>query len=147
MKIILTETVDRVGTAGTVLNVKDGFARNYLIPKNFAIMATPGNLKKVEAIKKDAQEKQDQIIARYRAMADQIGQLTAKFIRRAEDTGHLFGSVSDVDVLNYLNENHISIHKSTIKMDKPIKMVGEYTVDIHFHNDIKAALKVIVENE
>ncbi len=147
MKIILTETVDRVGVAGTVLTVKDGFARNFLIPKNFAIIATPGNLKKVELIQKEAQVKQDQILVKYRQMAEQINQITAKFVRRSEDTGHLFGSVSDVDLMNYLNENQISIHKNNIKLEKPIKTVGNFEVDVLFLNDIKAVLKVTVENE
>lgn len=147
MKIILTETLDRIGTAGSIINVKDGFARNYLIPKKYAILATTGNVKKVESIKQVAQEKQNVLIAQYKDTAAKIAQLQAKFVKKAEDNGHLFGSVSENDIAHYLTEQGLSVHKNNVILDKPIKELGEFTVNIHFMYDVKAELKVAVEKE
>jgi large subunit ribosomal protein L9 len=147
MKIILTETIDRVGTAGSIINVKDGFARNYLIPKKFAILATDGNIKKIEAIKSVAQEKHNELVKQYKETAHKIAQLSANFKRRAEDTGHLFGSVSDNDIVHFLTENGLNVHKNHIQIEKAIKTVGEHTVKVSFMQDICAELKITVEKE
>jgi len=147
MKIILTETIDRVGTAGSIINVKDGFARNYLIPKNFAILATEGNIKKIEAIKSVAQEKHNELVKQCKETAQKIGMLSANFKRRSEDSGHLFGSVSDNDIVSFLSENGLNVHKNHILIEKPIKTVGEHTVKISFMQDINVELKVTVEKE
>lgn len=147
MKIILTENVDRVGVAGSIINVKDGFARNYLIPNKLAIIATQGNVKKIEGIKNIAQEKQNEMIKQFKETAHKVSQLSATFVRKAEETGHLFGSVSEIDIAHYLTEQGLSIHKNHIIMEKPIKELGEYQVKISFMTDINAELKVLVEKE
>jgi large subunit ribosomal protein L9 len=148
MKIILTETLDRIGQAGSIINVKDGFARNYLIPKNYAILATEGNIKKIEGIKAVATEKHNALLAQFREIAEKINHVgQASFIKKAEESGHLFGSVSENDIVHFLSEKGINIHKNNVVMDKVIKTVGEYSVTINFMNDIKADLKVSVEKE
>lgn len=145
MKIILTETIEKVGNAGQVINVKDGFARNYLLPQKLAILANIHNLKKIEQIQADAKAKADQKNAEYRSMADKISQLSACFSRRAEEDGRLFGSVAEIDIINYLSDNNINCQKNHVIMDKHIKTTGEYEVKIAFTSEITAMLKVKVE--
>ena len=147
MKIILTETLEKVGKVGQVVNVKDGFARNYLLPKKFAIIATANNLKKIEAIEAEARAKADRKNEEYRQMAAKIATLEAVFMRRAEEEGHLFGSVSEVDIMQYLAENEIHCTKNQIMLEKHIKQLGEHEVQIEFTNEISATLKIKVENE
>lgn len=145
MKIILTETIERVGKAGQVLTVKDGFARNYLLPQKFAIMATVANLKKIEKIEADAHAKADKRNAEFRLLAEKVSKLEACFSRRAEEDGRLFGSVSEVDIVKYLADNDVTCNKSQVVMDKHIKTTGEYSVQISFTSEISANLKIKVE--
>jgi len=145
MKIILIETIENVGKAGQVMTVKDGFARNYLIPKKYAIIATANNLKKVETIEKEAKAKVDKKNAEFRVLADKINGLEAAFVRRAEDDGKLFGSVAEVDLMKFLADHGVSVSKNNIVLDKHIKNTGDYAVKISFSAEISATLKVKVE--
>jgi large subunit ribosomal protein L9 len=144
MKIILIETLENVGKAGQVLTVKDGYARNYLLPKKYAIIATATNLKKVELIEAEAKAKLDKKNAEYRELADKIRNLTTNFARRAESDGKLFGSVSEIDIVKFLADNEIVISKANVLMDKHIKNIGEYEVVISFTAEISAPLKFTV---
>jgi len=145
MKVILTETIDKVGKVGQVLSVKDGYARNYLLPKKFAIIANAANLKKIEEIEADAKAKADRKNIEYRDMARRVSSLTPSFTRRAEQDGKLFGSVSEVDIINFLEENEVTCLKSQIIMDKHIKTVGDFEVKVAFTSEITALLKIKVE--
>jgi len=145
MKVILTETIDKIGKVGQVINVKDGFARNYLLPKRFAIVATPSNLKKITEIETEAAVKASKRNEEFRQMAAKISGLEACFSKRAEQDGRLFGSVSEVDIVNYLAENEIICTKSQVIMDKHIKSTGEYEVKISFTSEISTLLKIKVE--
>jgi large subunit ribosomal protein L9 len=144
MKIILIETLENVGKAGQVITVKDGFARNYLLPKKYAIIATATNLKKVEKIEADAKAKFDKKNAEYRELAEKIRNLSASFARRSETDGKLFGSVSEVDIVKFLADNEISISKANVLMDKHIKSIGEFEVIISFSSEITSTLKFSV---
>ena len=146
MKIILIETLENIGKAGQVLTVKDGFARNYLLPKKYAVMATSANLKKVETIAAEAKAKADKKNAEFKLLADKINSLeTAAFMRRAEDDGKLFGSVSEVDLIKFLADHGVSVSKNNILLDKHIKTTGEYEVKVTFSAEVSAMLKVRVE--
>ena len=147
MKVILTETLEKVGKVGQVINVKDGFARNYLLPKKFAIMATASNLKKIETIEAEARAKADKKNEEYRQMAAKIATLEATFIRRSESDGRLFGSVSETDIATYLAENDVICTKNQVLLDKHIKNIGEHEVQISFTSEITALLKIKVESE
>jgi len=147
MKIILTETLEKVGKVGQVVNVKDGYARNYLLPKKFAIMATANNMKKIESIEAEARAKADRKNEEYRQMAGKIEGLEAVFSRRAEGDGKLFGSVSEVDIIHFLSEKEIICNKNQVMLEKHIKNVGEHEVQIAFTNEISAMLKIKVETE
>jgi large subunit ribosomal protein L9 len=145
MKIILIETLDKIGKSGEVINVKDGFARNYLFPKKYAIPATTANMKKIESIEAEAKAKADKKNEEYRQMAEKIATLQATFSRRAEEDGKLFGSVSETDIIKFLADNDVVCHKSNVLMDKHIKNTGEFDINISYTGEISANLKVIVE--
>ena len=145
MKVILTENIDKVGKAGQVINVKDGYARNYLLPKKFAIIATAINLKKISNIEADQLAKTDKKNEEYRQMAKRIAELEAVFTRRADQEGKLFGSVSESDIVNYLSDNEINCNKNQVDMESHIKNTGDYDIKIAFTTEISALLKVKVE--
>lgn len=147
MKIILTTDIKKLGNAGEIVNVANGYARNYLLPKNFAILATPANMAKVEDIKKEAELARLEIENRYKALVLKLKDVELKFNRKADENDHLFGSVSEVDIVNSLQEMGIEIHKSHVMMEKHIKELGEFEVKIEFTSDITCTVKVIVENE
>ena len=145
MKIILTENIEKVGKAGQVINVKDGFARNYLLPKKLAIMATKSTLKTIADIESAQRAKLDQKNEEYRQMAKKISALEAVFTKRAEQEGKLFGSVAEMDIVNYLADNDIICTKNQVDMERHIKNTGEYEVKIAFTSEISALLKIKVE--
>ena len=147
MKVILTETIEKVGKVGQVINVKDGFARNYLIPNKYAIIATKDNLKKIEKIEAEARAKADKKNEELRVKAYRISELEATFVKKADSEGKLFGSVSEVDIVNYLNANDVSCVKSQVMLDSHIKHVGETQVKIAFTSEISATLRIRVEAE
>ena len=147
MKIILTETIEKVGKVGQVVTVKDGYARNFLFPKNYAILASAANLKRIAEIEAEAKAKTDLRNVEFRLKAQTINDLEATFKRRADEAGKLFGSVSETDIMHYLEENEVSCLKSQIIIEHPIKNIGEYEVKIAFTSEISGRLKIKVEVE
>jgi len=145
MKIIMTETMEKIGKAGQVINVKDGFARNFLFPKKLAIIASPANLKKIALIEAEAQASISRKLLEYKENVRKIKDLQAVFSRRADQEGKLFGSVSEVDLLNFLAKNEIHLEKNNIILEKHLKHIGEWEVDIVFTNEIKTKLKVTID--
>jgi len=147
MKIILTKDIEKLGAAGSVVNVKDGYARNYLVPKNYAILATKHNLTRVEAIMKVAEVERLERDNQLKAFAAKIDGTELSFIRKVDENEHLFGSVSDADIVTALAEKDIDVHKSTIKIDKPLKELGEFDVEVVLGHQITASLKVKIDKE
>jgi large subunit ribosomal protein L9 len=148
MKIILIKDVEKLGAAGSAITVKDGYARNYLLPNNLAVMATKGNLAKVEAIKKQAEAEKLALENKYNAVVQQINDLdTITFLRKADENDHLFGSVTEHDIAKALNEKNIDIQRSFIKLEKHLKELGDFEVEIEFSFDIKTKVKVKIEKE
>ena len=147
MKIILLEDILKLGDAGDVVKVSPGYGRNFLLPKNLAILATPKALKNLDKIKQSATEKAEKAKDALRDKADKLSGTELTFSRKADEDGHLYGSVSNIDIVNALNEKGFDIHKSMIKEEAHIKEVGSFDIDISFTSDIHAQIKVIVEAE
>jgi len=147
MKIILTTDIRKVGSAGDVVKVADGFARNYLLPKKYAIVASKGNLARVETIKKDAEIARLEIENKYKATVLKLADVELTFQRKADENGHLFGSVSEKDIASILEEKELDVHKSNIVLEKHLKELGSFEVEIAFTSEIKANIKVNIENE
>lgn len=148
MKVILAKDIKKLGEAGSIVKVANGYARNYLFPQNIAIPATSKNINRIEDIKKKAEEEKLAMHSEYLAMANQITkvkQLT--FLRKADENDHLFGSVSENDIIKALAEKEINIHRTNVIMDKHLKELGSFDVEIEFSSEIKVTLKVNVEKE
>ena len=147
MKVILTKDKKKLGDAGNIVKVADGFARNYLLPQKLAIPATKYNLSKVEAIKKEAEAEKLALENEYNALVQKINEVTLTFKRKADENEHLFGSVSETDIVKALQDKEIEMHKSFVNMEKHLKEIGNFEVEIEFSTSIKTVLKVNIEKE
>ncbi len=147
MKVILTENIDKVGSKGDVVNVKRGFARNFLVPRSLAMYATPYNLKKLDSLKKKFAAEEEQRLEQYKALAAQIDNLSLTFTRKTDEHDNLYGSVSETDLLHELKNRNIDIPRNAIIMEKHIKQLGDFEVPIHLHRDVHAVLHGTVVKE
>jgi len=147
MKVILVKDIAKMGLAGSVIKVADGYARNFLLPKKLVILVTKNNLAKIETIKKKAELEKLEIENHFKALALKINDITLKFTRKADENDHLFGSVSENDIVKSLAEKGIEIHKSVVDIQKHLKEIGSFEVKIAFSSEITANLKVNIEKE
>ena len=144
MEVILLEKVGKLGHLGDVVKVKDGYARNFLIPSKKALRVTKANLEMFEKQKADLQAKNDAARTSAQLIADKIKGKTFIVIRQAGDTGHLYGSVSTRDLANVLKENGANIDYTKITIDTPIKELGIYEVKIALHPEVVESVKINV---
>ena len=142
MKVILIENVDKLGSMGDVIAVKEGYARNYLIPKKLAKEATPGNMKTLESILKKKASEEAKILDAANKIAEKLSALSLSIPAQAGEEDKLFGSVSSEMISEALSSEGISIDKRDIILDEPIKKLGAYQVTVKLHPDLKASLKV-----
>ncbi|NLH92620.1 MAG: 50S ribosomal protein L9 [Candidatus Cloacimonetes bacterium] len=147
MKVILLNHIEKLGKKGEVVSVKRGFARNYLIPRKLAIYATPQNMKHLSAIQNQAAEEEEKLIEELKKLDAKIRTLSLVFVRKVDEHDSMFGSVSEIDIVNELAAQDVNIHKSAVLMEKNIKSLGETVVQIRLHKDIVSELKVLVEKE
>jgi len=147
MKVILAKDVTKLGEAGSIVKVADGYARNFLLPKKLAVPATKSNLSKVEVIKKAAEAEKLALESKYHELIQKLGEVELVFVRKADENEHLFGSVSESDITKALEEKDIEVHKSFVTMEKHIKEIGSFDVEINFTSNIKTTLKVTVNKE
>jgi large subunit ribosomal protein L9 len=144
MKVILLDDVPKLGRRGEVRDVADGYARNYLIPKKLALSATSGNLKNLDHLRRQQESKAERIKTGAVALRDQIEALTYTEQRQASDEGKLFGSVTAQDVVEFLEQQGITVERRRVHLDEPIKALGEHTVPVRLHVDVTANLTVRV---
>ena len=147
MKVLLTQTIERTGIVGDVLDVSDGFARNYLIPKGLAILPTDGNIKRLEQARKDYEAKLKLIRAEKEAVLAKLAGVEVTVIRNANDEGHLFGSVSRRDIADEIQKAGFAVTPDDVKLDDPLRRVDTYTVTVALAADLKTEIKVWVVRE
>ena len=149
MEIILLESFDKLGKIGDVVNVKDGFARNFLLPQKKALRANKSNKEYYEKIKSSLQEKNNELIKNAKEISTQLQTKEITFIRQASETGQLYGSVSPKDISNYFKDMNILIAPSNINLTTPIKKTGIFEVKIKLHADvlINVLINVAVSEE
>jgi large subunit ribosomal protein L9 len=149
MNIILLDNIEKVGAKHDVVKVKDGYGRNYLLPKGLAIVANKPNLAKLEGMKKQAAKKEAVIIASLKEIAAKLAGKTLKITAKAGETGRLFGSVTAQHLSNALKELGIEADKRIIEMPDEVKEVGEYTATVNFHPEVVQEVKfeVVAEGE
>ena len=147
MKVILTQTVDRLGKIGDIVNVKDGYARNYLFTKNAAKEATPGNMKILDSLKKKQALSEAKRLDEAKALAQMITALSITISARAGEEEKLFGTVTAEMISAALKNEKIAIDKKDIVLDEPIKKLGVYQVGVKVHPEVKASLRVWIVKE
>ena len=147
MQIVLLEDVPTLGKAGDTVKVSDGYARNYLIPRKKAILATDKNIKNLEHQKRQIQQQMGNMKKDAERMVEQIEKLPCTFVKTVGESGKLFGSVTSMEIESYLKENGIDVDRKKILMEEPIKNLGMFTIPIKIHPEVTANLKVWVVQE
>jgi large subunit ribosomal protein L9 len=147
MQIILQEDVEKLGTRGQVVEVAEGYARNFLLPRKLAMPASAGNLKRLEKIRttlakltateRDAAQK----------VADQLNGVVITLVRKAGENDHMFGSVTAADLAHELAARGHEMDKRKIQLAEPIRTLGEYQVPVKLYSDVTAEFKVVVKRE
>ena len=148
MQIILLEKIANVGNLGDVVKVKDGYARNFLIPHGKAKRATPDNLKAIEARRSDLEKAAAEKLATAQALAEKLEGATLRISQKSGVDGRLFGSVTNVDVVEALKKQGTDVEKAMVRMPSgPLKQVGDHPVTVALHTDVTAHITVHVVGE
>lgn len=147
MEIILRETIDSLGRAGQVLKVADGYARNYLLPRKLAYPATPGNLKVIEFERQSLLRKEAKQKGESEKLKEMLDQVEMTFRRKVGENDVLYGSVTNADIADILEQKGFQVEKRKIHMEDHIKQVGEFEIPIRLFKDVVAHVKVKVEAE
>ena len=148
MQIILTENVDKLGRLGDIVQVKPGYARNYLLPQGIARMATPDNVKEIEArraeLERAEQERRQAAEKRQQALEGRSVTIRAK----VGSEGKLFGSVSAGDIADALSTEGVEVEKREVRLPEgPLRETGEFEIGLHLYSDLDATVTVVVEPE
>jgi large subunit ribosomal protein L9 len=144
MKVILKEDVPDLGAVGEVVNVKDGYARNYLIPQSLAVQANTKNMRQLEHQKKLIESHKSRVRKDANIMAEDIEKISCTIPMLVGEQDKLFGSVTSKDIEEALSQEGINISRKRIILEEPIKSLGVYTVDVRLHAEVTAKLKVWV---
>ncbi|MGN8636766.1 50S ribosomal protein L9 [Eubacterium pyruvativorans] len=145
MVVILKRDVKGTGRAGDVVKVNDGYARNMLIPKGYAIEATKGNIRSLEKVKEKQAEEEAQQRSAASEKAEQLKKAQVTIVTKSGEGGRLFGSITSKDIADAVKEQTgISVDKKKIKLDQPIKNLGTFHVEIKLYYDINAEITVTV---
>jgi large subunit ribosomal protein L9 len=148
MQIILLEKVINLGNLGDVVKVKDGYARNFLIPKRMAKRATPAAMAEFEVRRIELEKIAAEKLAAAQGVADKMSGLNVSVARKAGMDGRLFGSVGNADIADALKAAGFDVDKSSIRMpDGPLKAIGEFPLDVALHTDVLASVTVAVVAE
>ena len=144
MEVILLERVGKLGHMGDVVRVKDGFARNFLLPRGKALRATADNKARFEEMKAELQAKNLERKGGAEKTAATLDGKTIVVIRQASEAGQLFGSVTPRDIANLLNADGAEVNRSQVSLNAPIKTIGKYTVPLALHPEVETNITVIV---
>ena len=147
MEIILRDHVEHLGVRGQIVKVADGYARNYLLPRKLALLATEGNKKRVERERKIVEAREAEERAASEAIATRLSALELTFTRRVGETEQLYGSVTSQDIADALKAKGFEVDKRKILLPDALKALGEVTVPVKLHRDVTAQLKVTVAKE
>ncbi|MBL7998903.1 MAG: 50S ribosomal protein L9 [Candidatus Kapabacteria bacterium] len=144
MKVILRQDVENLGTIGELVNVKDGYARNYLIPRELAYFATDSAIKRLESERKHYEKRQQQVREQAELTAAKLAELQISIPMQTGEEGKLFGSVTPQMIAQELTVRGFDIDRRTIIIDEPIKSLGVFDVKVKLHHDVMGNLKVWV---
>ncbi len=144
MEVILRQAVDSVGKPGDVVEVKAGYARNYLLPRGLAFLATEGNKKRITMEKARLEAAENARIGAAQSIANRLEQVSLTFSARVGEEEKLFGSVTAADIVQQLHAQGFDIEKRQIDLHEPIKSLGVYKVPIKLHAEVKPEIRVWV---
>ena len=144
MEIILRQAIENLGHPGDVVTVKNGYARNFLLPRGFAYEATPGNLKRIAAERGRLEAAENDRRGTASELAKRLEEVQLTFSARVGEEGKLFGSVTSADVAEQLAAQGFDIEKRLIDLHEPIKALGVYRVPVRLHADVKPEIRVWV---
>jgi large subunit ribosomal protein L9 len=144
MKVILQREVDKLGAPGDVIEVKDGFARNFLIPRGLAAPATKGGMKHADRLRAAHQTRVQKVVTEARAIAERVAATPLRIPARAGEDGRLFGSVTAADVADQLTKSGTPVDRKHVRLEEPIRSVGTHDVVVHLHPDVLATVTVEV---
>lgn len=146
-EIILQQDIENLGEAGEVVDVKPGYARNYLLPRGLAIPATEGNVKRIEQERRRLHRARTRERDQAEELSQQLADRSVSFSVRAGEEGRLFGSVTSTDIAERLAEEGIAVDRRLIRLEEPIKELGVYRVAVALHAEVRPELKVWVVAE
>lgn len=148
MKVILTDNLPKLGEVGDVCDVADGYARNYLLPQGFAIVATPGALKQVDNLKRQEVRRRDRVRGDALIFKDSLEELSLVFQAKVGETGRLYGSITSGDIAERIEEvTREQIDRRKIVLDNPLRQLGSFEVPVRLLPEVTAQLTVIIEPE
>jgi len=144
MKVILTTNIKKIGKVGDLVNVKNGYARNFLLPKKMALIQNKKNLEYYEGIKEEIKIKEKNKLEQAKKTIEDINKLDIHFKKEADEKDQLYGAISKKEILNFLKENNIKIHSDDIIITEQIRSIGEHKIFVNPYIDIKETISVKV---
>jgi large subunit ribosomal protein L9 len=144
IEVILKESVEHLGNRGEIVKVADGYARNYLLPRQLALAVTPGNKRQIEFERKRAAEREAAERNDASSLATRLAEVECVVARRVGEKETLYGSVTAADVADALSLLGFEIDKRKIQLDEPLKQLGEFSVPVKLHRDMTAQVRVLV---
>ncbi len=144
MKVILNENIETLGHIGDIVKVAPGYARNYLLPKKLAVLATEGNAKALEHTKRQMLYKKNKALEAAKNLGAKLESLSIVLSHKAGEEGKLFGAVTNMDIASFLKANGLEIDRKSIILADVIKHTGEFSATIKVHPEVTATLKIIV---
>ena len=144
MKVILTTNIKKLGKMGDLVNVKDGFARNFLLPNKMALRQNKKNMEYYEKIKTEIKEKENLKLEEAKKLISQISKIKIIFNREADEKKQLYGSISKKEILDFLNEKNLKVKSDDLIIKEPIKSLGEHYIEINPYIDVIETFKVFV---
>jgi len=144
MKVILKENIETLGSIGDIVKVAPGYARNYLVPKGYAIEATTRNAKALEHAKRQMEYKKNKVLELAKSILEKIEATPLNLVHQAGESDKLFGSVTNMELAEALKNCGLDIDRKKILLSEPIKSLGEYEIPVKIHPEVVATLKVTV---
>jgi large subunit ribosomal protein L9 len=142
MEVILNQDIDKLGKSGTVVKVKDGFARNFLIPNGLALPLTPANLKKLQQAQLRKSLQLEKAKKDSEAFGERLANVSLTILAQVKEEDKLYGSITSQDIANALKEEGFEIDKDSVVLDEPIRALGIYEIPIRLHPEVFAKIKV-----
>ncbi|MCA8973232.1 MAG: 50S ribosomal protein L9 [Planctomycetes bacterium] len=144
MELLLKQNIEHLGRIGDVVEVKPGYARNYLLPQGLAVAITKSNMADIDRARAKALADEQSRVQGLRDLAAQLAETSVTIEGKANEDGHLFGSVNAANVATALREKGVTIDERQIRLEQPIKEIGVFDVTVHLHADVEATVKVWV---